>query len=79
MNGVRGYCKCIYKIMLIKIWIGKNYQSIQNNPDKNWYWYIISQNPNLTLDIIQNNPDKDWSWKNISQKSRGRVSHKIQI
>ena len=27
----------------------------------------ISENPNITWEIIENNPDKDWSWMFISE------------
>ena len=37
------------------------------NPDIPWSWYSISQNPNITWDIIRDNPDKDWNWLVISQ------------
>ena len=29
-------------------------------------WGHISDNPNITWEIIQNNPDKDWHWICIS-------------
>ena len=32
-----------------------------------WIWYGISQNPNITWDIIINNPDKPWRWCGINQ------------
>ncbi len=38
-----------------------------DNLDKPWNWYWISQNPNITLDIILNNPDKPWDWPGISR------------
>ena len=33
---------------------------IQTYPDKNWSWFWISCNSNITWQIIQNNPDKPW-------------------
>ena len=36
-------------------------------PDKPWNWYGISQNPNITWDIIVANPDKPWNRDGISQ------------
>ena len=41
---------------------------INKNPDKEWDWYWILFNPNITWDIIESNPDKPWSWHWISQK-----------
>ena len=35
---------------------------INKNPDKEWDWYFISMNPNITWDIIESNPDKPWDW-----------------
>ena len=29
-------------------------------------WYAISNNPNITMDIIETNLNKPWSWYNIS-------------
>jgi hypothetical protein len=40
---------------------------IQNHPDKLWDWYGISENPNITWEIIQNHPEKPWNWYGISQ------------
>ena len=40
-------------------------EMINNNSDKQWNWYFISLNPNITMEII-NNPDKPWDWKCIS-------------
>ena len=36
---------------------------INNNLDKPWDWSEISQNPNITMDIINNNLDKPWDWE----------------
>ena len=35
-------------------------------PDKDWCWYWISWNPNLTMKDILDNPDKDWDWYYLS-------------
>ena len=39
---------------------------IEKNPDKDWDWMWISNNPNLTIDYIEKNPDKPWDWEMIS-------------
>ncbi len=39
---------------------------IKANPDKPWNWKAISQNPNITMEIINANPDKPWRWDCIS-------------
>ena len=43
-------------------WFTQWFQFILDNPDKPWNWYGISQNPNITWEIIQENPDKPWEW-----------------
>ena len=45
------------------------WEIIQNNPDKDWWWYNISRNPNITWDIIVANPDKNWNWGGISSRN----------
>ena len=39
---------------------------IESYPNKDWNWYNISCNPNITWNIIQDNQDKPWSWIGIS-------------
>ena len=34
-------------------------------PDKDWNWDIISRNRNLTLKMIEKYPDKPWNWSKI--------------
>ena len=36
-------------------------------PDKKWRWYRLSNNPNITMDIIEKYPDKPWVWDIISE------------
>ena len=45
----------------------KWFQFILENPNKPWNWNSISQNPNITMDIIRENPDKPWDWEYISR------------
>ena len=33
--------------------------------DKPWNWHYLSQNNNITWEIVQQNPDKPWSWDEI--------------
>ena len=42
---------------------------IEANPDKDWDWYEISRNRNLTMEMIEANPDKPWDWEGISMNS----------
>ena len=30
--------------------------------NKNWSWYVISMNPNITMEIIEKYPNKPWEW-----------------
>ena len=40
---------------------------IQNKRNKSWDWDCISQNLNITWEIILHNPDKPWEWSSISR------------
>ena len=48
-------------------WTEGYWKFICDHPDKDWDWFSISSNPNITWDIIQNNPDKNWDWYYISE------------
>ena len=37
-------------------------------PDKPWNYKWLSNNPNITWDIVQNNPDKPWDYRILSIK-----------
>ena len=32
------------------------------HPDKPWDWWAVSENPNITWDIVTTNPDEPWNW-----------------
>ena len=36
-------------------------------PHKSWNWYGLSQNPDITPDIIEKNLDNRWNWTELSQ------------
>ena len=36
-------------------------------PDKDWNWYAISCNPNITMEFIKAHPEKYWNWHFISR------------
>jgi len=36
-------------------------------PDKPWIWEWISENPNITMEMIEAHPDKPWNWNKISE------------
>jgi hypothetical protein len=38
-------------------------------PNKPWDWQYISENPNLTMEIIEKYPNKPWDWYLISYNS----------
>ena len=40
---------------------------LERYPDRPWYWWLISQNPNITMEIIEQYPDKPWNWYYTSQ------------
>ena len=36
------------------------------DPEKPWNWNGISQNQNITIEMIENHPEKPWDWNIIS-------------
>ena len=53
------------------------FKFINKYSDKSWDWYWLSENPNITWDIVEANPnitmdiveanlDKPWSWRRLS-------------
>jgi len=42
------------------------FQFILRNPDKPWDWYCITNNENVTLELIDKYPDKPWDWEYLS-------------
>ena len=56
---------CDYK-QFEKEWSDKWFSFIIDTPDKEWNWYNISCNPNITWDIIRDNPEIEWDWLGIS-------------
>jgi hypothetical protein len=48
-----------HKNILIKTITNKKVKTYEESKF-NWYW--LSQNPNITWDIVKDNPDKPWSW-----------------
>ena len=47
-------------------WHERWWQFILDNPDKDWDWYYISENPNITMEFINDHPEKPWDWNDIS-------------
>ena len=39
---------------------------INDNPDKDWEWDCISQNPGITMIDINDHPELPWNWFWIS-------------
>ena len=44
-------------------------EMIEKYPDKpwDWGWCGLSDNPNITMEIIEKNLNKPWNWYYISQ------------
>ena len=40
---------------------------VLENQDKELNWYALSQNPNITMDIIKENLELPWDWGCISR------------
>ena len=51
-------------------WSATYFQVILDNPDKDWDWYELSKNPNITWEIVQQHPDKPWNWSALSRNPR---------
>jgi hypothetical protein len=39
---------------------------VKANPDKPWDYGYLSQNPNITWDIVKANPEEPWNYKWLS-------------
>ncbi len=62
-------------------------------PDKPWDYGWLSDNPNITWEIVQNHPDKEWSYWRLSrnkferdavvwrrkQTTHGKIREKIPL
>ena len=55
----------LYNIFLNK-WSEKWFQFVKDNPNKKWDYYELSENPNITWEIVQANPDKPWNYNQLS-------------
>ena len=42
------------------------FRYIKENPDKPWNYQLLSQNPNITWDIVEENPDCLWNYEHLS-------------
>ena len=74
VNQVKGYNNKTYHSnstvnlydIYVQEWSEHYWKFVEKNPDKPWNWYIISYNPNITMEIIEKYPDKPWDWGGIS-------------
>ena len=48
-------------------WKEKFWKFIEDNLDKPWSWRWLSQNPNITFDIVLAHPNKSWDWNGLSR------------
>ena len=39
---------------------------LEKFPNKDWEWYHLSKNPNITFQYVLENSDKDWDWDGLS-------------
>ena len=59
-------------------WTQYWFKFILDTPDKPWKWFWgLSQNPNITWDIIQAHPDKNWYWAHICYKHNPNITWKF--
>jgi hypothetical protein len=42
------------------------WELVQANPGKEWHYYCLSENPNITWEIVQTNPNKPWNYGQLS-------------
>ena len=45
-----------------KNWNQYFFNFISRNIDKHWNWDWLSENPNVTWEIVEANLDKHWNW-----------------
>ena len=39
---------------------------LQKYPNKPWYWFYLSYNPNITLEFVEKYLYKPWDWVGLS-------------
>ena len=42
------------------------WEIVKDNPDKEWYYIWLSENPNITWEIVKNNLDIKWDYESLS-------------
>ena len=40
---------------------------VDEYPDKDWDWHMISKNKNITFKMIEKYPNKPWDWSKIGK------------
>ena len=50
----------------LRKWQDRWWKFIIDHPDRDWNWFNISRNPNITMQDILDNPTKPWDWFAIS-------------
>jgi hypothetical protein len=58
-----------YNSSLIKDYVNENndlLKLLELYPDKLWNYTCLSQNPNITWEMVRDNPDKSWSYYYLS-------------
>ena len=50
-----------------------------SNPIKPWDWHRISQNPDITLEVVMSHPDKPWNWLFMSKNPRMLVTKAEEV
>lgn len=46
--------------------------------DKEWNWYQVSGNPNITYNFIASRKSTDWDWLRIGRNKFSQHSHLIK-
>ena len=47
--------------------------------DKHWDWWSLSENPNITWDIVETNLDKSWNWKLLSENKFTKERERFEL
>lgn len=60
-------------------WNKHFFRIIKDNSDKPWDWYHLSQNPNITWDIVEANLDKPWDLIGLSLSQNPNITCDIIV
>ena len=77
MIRIRQYRTNVFREQIEHEWKEKFWKFIENHPDKPWKWNWLSQNPNITFDIVLAHPDKPWHWGWLSRNTFSKAKQQF--